>query len=624
MARVLYIEPDDEITDLVERIRASGEDSDLVFVLPNRARVLQSVLNLRLLQQYSRSFMKRTAIVSGDPRVQQLARDAAFPVYASVAAYERGVQALPPLEDDDRAPHAPPPPDRAAPPPGGAPPIGDVPAVLPVPDEPHPGATGAATAVAPPPLRTAPPPTRRAPYALRPERPVPLPEMGDLEPPGPGATTGSPPNRRNLYLIAGAVFLVGLILLFIVAPSAKVTITLNAQAVTVDGMVIQGTPDPVAASGADHVLTQVVNDDASATFDAKPTGQKQIQAAPATSQIVFSTDYSVPFCLIINKNTVLASSGNIKFAATNQPKETCITKDSNGSDVAGVEVPASTSAGQFGQPSETVDVSATSTGAAGNVAAGAINQVDPAANGCNPANYQTNPPQCSPQDFRVTNPAAASGGVDAKTLTVVSDQDLAGFKSQVDQLTKAGQDKAKQEIPGKAGQPNFVYAIDPANNGFSCSNTTNPPLPASGDLYQQTTITVVVHCTAVLYNPADVKHKIQDALVKKTQETLAGGSLLDSGKVIKDPQVQQSGADGRVVFNGSGSGFIGQGVDPQQLKDSFAGKGRGTVRDIVVQKYGSAAVQDVQISQSIPWFTLPYFSGRIEVQVCVRTPQATC
>jgi hypothetical protein len=389
-------------------------------------------------------------------------------------------------------------------------------------------------------------------------------------------------------------------------------------------MVIQGTPDPVAAAAPDHVLTQVVTDDVTATFDAKPTGQQQIQAAAAHAQIVFSTDYSVPFCLIINKNTVLASSGNIKYAATGQPKETCITKDSNGNDVAGVEVPAGTSSGQFGPASEPIDVAATTTGSAGNVAAGAINQVDPAANGCNPANYQGTPPSCSPSDFRVTNPSAATGGVDAKTLTVVSDQDLAGFKSQVDQLSKAGQDKAKQEIPGKAGQANFVYAIDPANNGFSCSTAANPPLPASGDQYQQTTITVTVHCTAVLYNPADVRQKVQDALVKKTQETLAGGTLLDSGKTIKDPQVQQSGGDGRVVFNDSGSGYIGQGVDPQQLKESFAGKGRGTVRDIIVQKYGASAVQDVQISQTIPWFTLPYFSGRIEVQVCVRSPQASC
>src|SRR5579864_1439629 len=96
MSRVLYVEPDDEITDLVEKIRRSGEEGELVFVLPHRGNVLQSPLNLRLLQQYSRSFVKSTAIVSGDPRVQQLAKSAGFPTYASVQAYERGVQVVRP------------------------------------------------------------------------------------------------------------------------------------------------------------------------------------------------------------------------------------------------------------------------------------------------------------------------------------------------------------------------------------------------------------------------------------------------------------------------------------------------------------------------------------------------
>jgi hypothetical protein len=169
-----------------------------------------------------------------------------------------------------------------------------------------------------------------------------------------------------------------------------------------------------------------------------------------------------------------------------------------------------------------------------------------------------------------------------------------------------------------------VYAIDPGNSGFGCGSTTNPALPAGAAEFKETTITVTVHCTAVLYNPSDVRQKIQDALVKKAAEQKAGATLLDSGRVIKDPQVQQSGIDGRVVFNDSGSGFVGPPVDPQALKDSFAGKGRGTVHDLVIQQYGAGTVQDVQVSQSIPWFTLPYFSGRIEVQVCVRTPQASC
>ncbi|MEA2670422.1 MAG: hypothetical protein QOG45_642, partial [Chloroflexota bacterium] len=54
MAKMVYVDPEEEITELVERIRAAGDESHLVFIFPSQARVLLSPLNLRLLQQYSR------------------------------------------------------------------------------------------------------------------------------------------------------------------------------------------------------------------------------------------------------------------------------------------------------------------------------------------------------------------------------------------------------------------------------------------------------------------------------------------------------------------------------------------------------------------------------------------
>ena len=611
MARILYVEFDDEITELVERIRTSGDDADLVFVLPNRARVLQSVLNLRLLQQYSRSFMKRTSIVSGDPRVQQLARDASFPVYASVAAYERGVQALPPLESEGGP--------RGGTGGGGAPPIGGGGAAYPMVDGPPVSGGGApygpqasaATALAPAPV----PRTRRSSPALPDEL-----SAGELAFTGRAAASREQERRRRrLYVIAGAVFLVGLLLLFIVAPSAKVTIVLTAKQVSVDGMVVQGTPDPLAAKAADKVQTEVVNLDETATFDAKPSGQKQITAAASSAQIQFATRYASPFCLAIGKNTVLASSGSLKWVAASQPASNCV---ANGG--GGVLVPGS-SDGNFGTPSSPIAVVASQAGTAGNVGANAIDTVDPSANGCNPSNYPAgSAPNCDPKtDFKVFNSAAATGGVDAKTLTVVSDQDLASFKSQVTQLTQAGQAKAKTDIPTKAQRPGEQLAIDPAGNGFSTSVDVTPPLPASGDQYAQTTITVTVHGTGVLYLADDISNRVQTELTRRVTEQTPNGTLLGSGTVIKPAVVQQSGSDGRVVFNAAGSGYVSPGVDPQQLKDGFAGKSRTTVRDVVNQRFGSA-VQDVQFSQPIPWFTLPYFSSRIEVRVCVHSPTETC
>jgi len=126
-----------------------------------------------------------------------------------------------------------------------------------------------------------------------------------------------------------------------------------------------------------------------------------------------------------------------------------------------------------------------------------------------------------------------------------------------------------------------------------------------------------------LYSPDDITRKVQAALAQKVSEQSPNGALLSSGQVIKPAQVQQSGADGRVVFNAAGSGFISPAVDPQQLKDGFAGKSRTSARDLIDQRFG-AAVQEVQFSQPIPWFTLPYFGSRIEVKVCVHSPTESC
>src|SRR5487761_1463449 len=90
MAKLLYVEPNDEITDLVDRIRRAEGDRDLVFVVPPDGRVLRSPLDMRLLMQYTRGFQKRIAIVSGDPQVQAQAIRTGFPTFASLARLEQG------------------------------------------------------------------------------------------------------------------------------------------------------------------------------------------------------------------------------------------------------------------------------------------------------------------------------------------------------------------------------------------------------------------------------------------------------------------------------------------------------------------------------------------------------
>ncbi len=438
MAKMLYVDPDEEITELVERIRGAGDDADLVFIFPSHARVLLSPLNLRLLQQYSRTNLKSTAIVSGDPRIQGLAREAGFSTYASVQAYERGVQVMQPLNgapDGDGAAG-----DGA----DGPEPIDDL-WTDPVPVAP--ASSRAARAALPPAVRAR--------------------------------------DRRRLYMIAGGIFLVGFLLLFLVAPSAKVTITLKATPVQLTKQ-IEGTSDPSASQAPDTILTKAVTDDESQPFDAKPTGQRQITAVAASGGIVLTTDEPYPFCASngFPRGTEFSTSGSkpVKFVVsadtTNTPDgQYCVPPATTGTPVSSTPP---------------IPVTAEGTGSAGNVPAGSITQWLPPPNSPpgtttgNPCGDQSQPNRRC--DLGVTNPQPTAGGVDQHTVVVVSDTDYKSFTDQANQLKQQLTDKTRKAMQDKA--QGDVFAIDPSQQGLTLATEVAPPLPNVGDEYKETTVNV--------------------------------------------------------------------------------------------------------------------------------------
>src|SRR5580692_66362 len=91
MPAVVIAKPDDEIADLIDRVRASA-DPDVGLVVPGSSRALQTPLNVRLLAQFSNQSGRRTSVVTEDPRLQQLARASGLQVYGSVPAFERGIE----------------------------------------------------------------------------------------------------------------------------------------------------------------------------------------------------------------------------------------------------------------------------------------------------------------------------------------------------------------------------------------------------------------------------------------------------------------------------------------------------------------------------------------------------
>src|SRR5450759_5529419 len=179
MPQVIYTEQHDEITDLVDRVR-KATDPEVALVLSAGTVGLQTPLNVRLLRQLGMRADKTVSIVSGDPYIQELSRVGGLAAYASVPAFERGIQTVRPHPDEGQ--------------PGTF--VGAVTA-------------GAAAGLVQPPGPPPPPPRTATGAAEKPR--------------GGGRLAG---RRRPLYLVASGLLILGLILFLVVAPSAKVTITL--------------------------------------------------------------------------------------------------------------------------------------------------------------------------------------------------------------------------------------------------------------------------------------------------------------------------------------------------------------------------------------------------------------
>ena len=90
----IYVETEEEIPELVERLRRyNGEDT--MVVLPMRSRIGQSRFNFQLLRNYSARLGKRVTVVCDDPAVQKMASESGFPVFGAVGPEGEGVPSEP-------------------------------------------------------------------------------------------------------------------------------------------------------------------------------------------------------------------------------------------------------------------------------------------------------------------------------------------------------------------------------------------------------------------------------------------------------------------------------------------------------------------------------------------------
>jgi hypothetical protein len=389
LAKLLYVEADEEITDLVDRLRDLSLEDEVTFVVPERARALQSPMSFRLLKRYADSYGKRVNLVSSDPRLQTMSLEAGFTAYPSLAAYDRGTEVNGPGLVGE-------PPSNAAVAIAPASAVTAPPAPLAPPTPPAPEAAALRRGVA-----TLDRPRETSVVSSPPRRQAPSPQKA--------APSGPPLGSYRPYLIgAAALVVLGLLVGILYLPTATATVSVQGTAINGD-ITLLGAPG-TAAGSPDHFATQAVHASQSQTFPGTPTGQKAVPAVAASGSVTFTE--------------------NCSFLCTNGLK----------SIPAGTMV--STSEGKQYTTQRTVNV--LSPHGSVSVAASAT---QPGPNGNTADHTVTNINNSSDDSLSVDNPAAIGGGADARTATVIQQSDIDSVR---DVYAKDAVTQVTDQLNGKA------------------------------------------------------------------------------------------------------------------------------------------------------------------------------
>ena len=290
LAKLLYVEADEEITDLVDRLRDLSLEDEVTFVVPERARALQGAMSFRLLKRYADSYGKRVNLVSSDPRLQAMSLEAGFTAYPSLAAYDRGTET-----------HRP---ELAVEP---------VASVVPAPAIP---AAPAVAATAPPTSQAVAPqrgvatldrPREASVISAPPKRPVPV----GRKP----APSGPPLGSYRPYLIGAAVLaVVGLLVGILYLPTATATVSVQGTPLKADVTLLGASG--TAVGSPDHFATQAIHAEESQNLPGTPTGQKQIDAIKATGSVTFTPRCGSDNCSFTVRAGTDVSTGSGKHYVT--------------------------------------------------------------------------------------------------------------------------------------------------------------------------------------------------------------------------------------------------------------------------------------------------------------------
>ncbi len=272
---VIYVDIEDDITSIIDKVK-EAKASIVALVPPKRIGVLQSVVNLKLLQRAASNADRRVVLITSDPALVSLAAGVAIPVAKNLQTKPEVPEAKPADTEVDEIIN------------GDELPVGELAAAAGV------TATAGAPAVAGKPEPTTKPLAASA-AANAPRKKSKLPDFDTF--------------RKKLFIGigAGVALIIFLVWAIIFAPHATVAITAQTNLINID-QTLQLKPN-VAANMAQNLLPVTVKQTkktASVDFDA--TGKKDVGDKATGTVNVRNCDSSQSF-IIPSGTTFTASSG---------------------------------------------------------------------------------------------------------------------------------------------------------------------------------------------------------------------------------------------------------------------------------------------------------------------------
>ena len=560
---VIYIDIEDDITAIIGKVKAA--DSKIVaLVPPKRAGVLQSVVNLKLLQKAAATNDKRVVLITNDHSLTALAAGVKMPVAKNLQSRPEVPDVEEPQSDDEEIIN------------GADLPVGEMAAAMGAPasetladkmsnhvdlrDAPKAADVAAATAPSAP-KKPSVSVSKKMGSALR------IPDFSQF--------------RNKFFLFGGLGIVVVLFLIWALVFAPHATIKINAQtvAVAVDRTLTIDTG--VAASDTSKLTlkpnTQQLKKSVATTFTA--TGKKDIGNKATGTITVYNCDSGSSFGLQAG-TTFVASDGH-QF------------KSNAAATVGGLTGSASTcrtTSSHTGAGTASIAVTAVDLGDEYNVAAGnfTINGIS--------------------GDIYASSSAAMAGG-SHQQATVVSQEDVDKAKSQL-----AGPDNtaAKNEL-----KKQFVGDFIVIEESFT-ADTGQPTLePAVGQPAQQAKMTVETTYSYVAIARADAKAIITDvvngALQNKTDQQMY--SLGDNNISF---QVFRKQDDSKYTTRMVNTAYIGPKIDTKALAKQLTGKRFGEIQSIVNQIQG---VNKVDIDLSPFWVNTAPSADKIDISFSVANGQ---